>query len=349
MDPTPPTPGRKRGVSPVLIGGAIGIAVGWILLAVVMIVLIGRVNAEKRPGPVPRLTRAAPSVNPDLYIEKPAPPSSGEGFGEDQVPPRPEVPPAPLTETDEGIDREALGASLDQVQQTSGGRMSVSYIGPDQKRGFAYQGDRPAPAGELMKLCLLVSALKRVDQGEWDPDAPLPGTGMALRDALPAMMSGSDPVVANAIIDEVGIEALNGEIHGYMALSQSTQLQRRLLDMSARAQGLENTTTTNDMAQLLFSLTRGELLGGVSTEMALETLASPQPQGKIPRGIPSLAGVAVGNRPAELPDLEADAAVIWYPDHRWSVLVVSVSGHDEPMAARRAVTDATAIIWAATN
>ena len=333
------------------IGAALGVGVGWLVVVAMVAVMIGRVNAAKREAEE-RTAETGSVASAELTWEEPSTPGFDTGPSADAVvPPRPELPtPAapPAAEAKE-IDRVALRNSLEEVERRSGGRLALSYIGPDHKTGFAYNGDQLKPAGELTKLCLMVSALSRVDRGEWSMEAPFGGTGMTLVEGIKGMMEGSDPLVANAIIDQVGIEELNREIHSYMALSTNTSIQRKVLDMAARARGLENTITTNDIAQLLFSLGRGELLGGESTELALEALRGQQYRSKIPRGIPSLAGVVVGNRPAELPDLESDAAIIWYPDRRWSVLVVSIDGHQDPVVARQAATDVVSIVWTAAN
>lgn len=336
--------------APILIGAAIGVAVGWIILVVLLIVVAGRAHADRQahetaPAAPPDATPAQSSR--EASVESQTGPDSASGT----IPPRPYVPalPSAASSPAKEIDRSALRTSLAEVEQRSGGRLALSYIGPDQKTGFAYNGDQSKPAEELITLCLMVSALIRVDRGEWSLDAPFGGTGMTLAEGLREMMAGSDPAVANAIIDQVGIEELNGEIRGYMALSPKTVIQRKVLDMAARAHGLENTTTTNDIAQLLFSLARGDLLGSETTAFALEAMRGQRLRSMIPRGIPSLAGVEIGNRPAELPDLESDAAIIWYPDGRWSVLVVSIDGHQDPLVARQAVTDATAIVWTATH
>lgn len=335
---------------PILIGAAIGIGVGWLVLVVLVVVMVGRAKAPASQA-ADRVVEPPPATHSDLLWEEPPQTSFDTGALTGPSPLRPEVPTpvVPPAAAGKQIDQVALRASLVEVEQRSGGRLSFSYIGPDQRVGFAYNGDVPKPAGELTKLCLMVSALSRVDRGEWSLDAPFGGTGMTLAEGVMAMMAGSDPLVANVIIDRIGIDELNGEIHGYMALSANTKIQRKVLDMAARARGLENTITTNDAAQLLFSLGRGELLAGDTTTLALEALRGQVYRSKIPRGIPSLAGVVVGNRPAELPDLESDAAIIWHPDRRWSIMVVSIDGHRDPVIARQAVTDAVAIVWTAAN
>lgn len=139
------------------------------------------------------------------------------------------------------------------------------------------RANEPFPAASLIKLCVAVEVLRRVDLGQFrleerfetarEPrvggsgvlDYLHPGTRLALRDLCFLMLGVSDNTAANFLIDLVGMGEINETITR-MGLKQ-TKLARRFMDFAARDAGRDNVTSAGELADLLALLHRRALPG----------------------------------------------------------------------------------------
>jgi len=143
-----------------------------------------------------------------------------------------------------------------------------------------------------------------------DPESPLntvaPGSGYTARELLARMITVSDNIATNLLIERLGMAAIN-ELTAALGFP-GTVLRRYMADYAARARGQDNTTTAADMARIMELLARQAIPGW---RAMLRVLRAQQDREKIPDHLP--AGLPIANKPGELPGLRADVALIASP------------------------------------
>lgn len=161
-----------------------------------------------------------------------------------------------------------LTAFLDTEIAAFPGQVSLLMVDFKSRRDlFAYNADAPVPAASLIKVPLLLTAADRAAQGELSLEQNVPVAHILkdtevfepenLREEYPLsellewMTVRSDNTAANAVIDLLGMDAVNDFCRRVGA--QNTVLQRRMLDFEARRAGRDNTTSARDQVQF-FSL-----------------------------------------------------------------------------------------------
>lgn len=181
-----------------------------------------------------------------------------------------------------GAPPEALERELKPLLAGGPAHAGLAYVDLGTCRGWSLD-DAPRPAASLVKTALAVVAYQAAERGELALQervavAPLPeddeaefddlgnapaGKRFAWRKVLDRMITESDNAATNALIDRLGLQALDG-LAARLGW-QHTALQRRMLDTAAREAGRENSTTPREHATLLAALHAGELLGPVFT------------------------------------------------------------------------------------
>jgi beta-lactamase class A len=140
--------------------------------------------------------------------------------------------------------------------------------------------DEPArlfAAASLIKLPLAGAAYQRVATGQWQltdqftltEAAKVGGTGIlreqpagstyTLDQLIAIMLIHSDNTAANMLLDRLGGF---GPVNTFSQAQgmNNTVMRRRLYDLAAQSRGLENTTTTGDIARFFTRLQSGDLL-----------------------------------------------------------------------------------------
>ena len=92
-----------------------------------------------------------------------------------------------------------------------------------------------------------------------DTEPPVHGAGFSHRlharhipyhDVLLMMIANSDNLCSNLVIQRIGIERLNAIFHQELGLNNGTELQRKLMDLEARARGLDNWISAHDCVRM---------------------------------------------------------------------------------------------------
>jgi len=320
-----------------LVGAAAGLVVLLVALGVVLVV--NRANEGADAQVTSPLVQPAPQTLPDTQpaetAELPAP-TGGEPLQ------RPSA--ATTTWQPRSESERSLAAAIESIADRCPGHMAATFVHPQYDLRVSFDGDEGKPAADIVELCILVSALRRVASGELSLDSTIGGGTTPLRYLLAWMITESDNTAANALIDALGLETIDGEMHDALHLSQGTRLQRRMLDFEAQNQGRDNYVTTDDIAQLLVDLKNKGIVPDNLTAFTCQLLREQQRRTKIPQGIPQREGVQVANKTGELPDVENDAAIV-YDGNTWWVLVVAVSDCTAPEQARQAIADVARAAW----
>jgi len=213
------------------------------------------------------------------------------------------------------------------------------------------------PAASLIKIPVLVEALRQEQQGTLSLDETIPirpedrvgGFGVLkempslsaldLKDLLILMTVISDNTAANLCISRVGLAAVNSTCRS-LGLG-GTILQRMMMDMAARERGLDNFTTPADMAALLEMLAGNRILTPASCTLAIEIMKRQQVNDRLPLLLP--AGTPVAHKTGELGGVRHDAGIIYAPAGPW-VAAVLTSGFDTPLGAGLVGGEASALI-----
>jgi beta-lactamase class A len=180
------------------------------------------------------------------------------------------------------------------------------------------------PAASVIKLPVLVEALRQAQSGELRLDERLPiraenkvgGFGilkdleslveLTLIDLLTLMIVISDNTAANLCIERVGMAAVNVSM---AALGlRGTILQRKMMDMEARQRGLDNFTTPADVALLLEMLASKQILTPEGCDLAISIMRRQQVRDRLPLYLPQEMPIA--HKTGELPEIRHDAGVM---------------------------------------
>ncbi|MFN8512787.1 MAG: serine hydrolase [Chloroflexia bacterium] len=193
-----------------------------------------------------------------------------------------------------------------------------------------YAADDPdmvLPAGSLIKLPIAAAAYEQVALGHWQPnetfklteanrtggtgiirDRPL-GTTFTLDQLIETMLLHSDNTAANMLIDRLGGFGPVNDYAARLGMGHTT-LRRKLFDQAAQARGLENTTTTNDIAHFLLKLGAGQVVNAAVSERLMGNLVERAQQDRewMLRDLPG--GVNAAHLTGTLTGLRADAGII---------------------------------------
>lgn len=193
-----------------------------------------------------------------------------------------------------------------------------------------YAADDPdmvLPAGSLIKLPIAAAAYEQVALGHWQPnetfkltaanrtggtgvirDRPL-GTTFTLDQLIEIMLLHSDNTAANMLIDRLGGFGPVNDYAARLGMGHTT-LRRKLFDQAAQVRGLENTTTTNDIAHFLLKLGAGQVVNAAVSERLMGNLVERAQQDRewMLRDLPG--GVNAAHLTGTLTGLRADAGII---------------------------------------
>lgn len=237
--------------------------------------------------------------------------------------------------------RQSLQRDLKDIVRHAPGRLSIQVVGPAGVVA-GWDADREVPAASLVKLLVLVAALREVETGRLSLDqtlgvpeervggagalALLPSvTELSVVELLRLMVTLSDNDAANLLLRLLGPERVTA--CGVELGLQHTAVRRELMDSQAALDGRDNTTTAADQAGLLAVLRSGQALGESSTRLALALLAEQQHAYGVTALLPD--GVVRGSKPGDLPGIRHDVALVEDAGSWVTVAVTATGMYDE--------------------
>ncbi|HJV22773.1 MAG TPA: serine hydrolase [Holophagaceae bacterium] len=138
------------------------------------------------------------------------------------------------------------------------------------------------------------------------------------RDLATCMVAVSDNAATNLLIDRVGLPQVNAFLERQGL--KETRLRRRMMDLSAAQAGRENVATPRELAQLLATLHRGQVLDAAHTADFFKVLATPK-DGYLPRLLPEELRVA--GKPGSLDGVRCDAGLVFLKDRPFIVVAMT--------------------------
>jgi len=237
---------------------------------------------------------------------------------------------------------------------------------------ISLDADRQMDTMSVIKIPLLVEVLAQVKEGRMDlagrytlaAEDRLPGTGvlrgmdpgavLTVKDLVTLMIVVSDNTATDVVFRMVGgVEAVNRRMDSLgLAKTRATGPARRWFDALAAAPSAEvfhreartpfGLSTPREIATLLESMERGELVDRPSSELMLQILRGQLYRTRIPRFV---SGYAIPHKTGDfLPFIGNDVGVLEMPGRRVVVSVFTADHHGEGSALEEAIGRMTQLV-----
>jgi len=172
---------------------------------------------------------------------------------------------------------------------------------------IAFNKDKPLPSASLVKMPIMLSffcadqegRLKLTDTVKCPLSEKMSNREsgdvsgepiFTIEELFYPMITYSDNSVTNVLIDLLGYDTINSYFKK-MGL-KNTNLSRKMLDFKERRAGVENYTTAEDMAYLLYRLYYKSFLSQEASQKCLNLLAQQKINDRIPKKLPKGTCVA---------------------------------------------------------
>jgi beta-lactamase class A len=187
--------------------------------------------------------------------------------------------------------------------------------------------DRQFIAGSLYKLGVAAEAYARIEAGslaeeslvlvsEQDVDPEYggsmydAGTYLSVRQAVHAMITQSDNGAALALVDRLGLNAVN--------------LRFALLGMPNTRLAYDAVTTPRDVLSYFTQLAAGEVVSLEASDSLVGLLAAQEINDRIPAGLPAGEGWWVAHKTANVDDMLGDAGIVYTQnDDAYALIVIN--------------------------
>lgn len=237
-----------------------------------------------------------------------------------------------VCETAPAAAQSELKERLDPLIAAHRGDVSVYVKNLANGETYAHRADEPMPTASLIKLPVLVEALRQAKEGRIDLDArvtlrnedKVPGSGvltehfgdgavLSLRDCLRLMIVFSDNTATNLVVDAIGLPATRDEMRrlGLSVTALHSKVYRRDTSIDpdgSRKYGL-GVTTAVETGKLLEMLEKRMLLDDAHCQLALDFLKSCQDRTKLARFLPR--NIPIAHKSGYVDDIRTDAGVIY--------------------------------------
>jgi beta-lactamase class A len=171
------------------------------------------------------------------------------------------------------------------------------------------------------------------------------GQRVTVRELLERMIVRSSNLATNALVALVGADRANATAHALGA--SRIRVLRGVEDDKAYAAGMNNTTTSGDLAVLLQRIERNDALGPASARLMKEILLRQEFNDEIPAGLPP--GTPVAHKTGSITATLHDAAIVYPPGRAPYVLVVLTRKISDEAVARTLIADISRLVWTYTT
>ena len=266
----------------------------------------------------------------------------------------------------------ALAAQIrERIARTPGAEVAVSYRDLATGDSLDIGADVDFHAASTMKIPVMLEVLRDVEAGRLGLDQPillvnrfhsivdgspysldagddsdslvytLIGQRVPVRELLERMIVRSSNLATNELIELVGAGNANATAHALGATH--IRVLRGVEDIKAFDAGLNNTTTSADLAVLLERIERREALSAASAQLMKEILLRQEFNEGIPAGLPP--GTPVAHKTGSITATLHDAAIVYPPGRRPYVLVVLTRKIPDEAVARALIVDISRLTW----
>lgn len=167
------------------------------------------------------------------------------------------------------------------------------------------------------------------------------GKRVTVRELMERMIVRSSNLATNALIALVGADRANASAQALGATR--IRVRRGVEDGKAYAAGMNNTTTSADLAVLLQRIERNEALSADAARVMREILLRQEFNDEIPAGVPR--GTPVAHKTGSITATLHDAAIVYPAGRAPYVLVVLTREIPSQATARALIADISRLVW----
>ena len=266
----------------------------------------------------------------------------------------------------------ALAAAIrERIARVPGAEVAVSFRDLANGDSLDLDADVEFHAASTMKIPVMLEVLRSVEAGRLgldqgillvnrfhsivdgspysldaseDSDSlvyTLVGQRVPVRELMERMIVRSSNLATNALVALVGADRANATAHALGA--SHIRVLRGVEDLKAYDAGLNNTTTSADLAVLLEKIEQREALGAASAQLMKEILLRQELNDEIPAGLPR--GTPVAHKTGSITATLHDAAIVYPPNRKPYVLVVLTRNIPRQETARQLIADVSRLTW----
>lgn len=278
---------------------------------------------------------------------------------------------APSLEAQRPSLAELRSGVAERIRAVAGAEVAVSYRDLETGDSLDLGADVDFHAASTMKIPVMLEVLRAVDAGRLGLDQEIllvnrfrsiadgsafeldagddsdslmyarVGQRVPVRELLERMIVRSSNLATNALIALVGADRANASAHALGA--SHIRVLRGVEDGKAYAAGMNNTTTSADLAVLLVRIERHDALRPQSAQLMKETLLRQEFNDAIPAGLPK--GTPVAHKTGSITATLHDAAIVYPPSRAPFVLVVLTRKIPGEATARALIADVSRLVW----
>jgi beta-lactamase class A len=221
------------------------------------------------------------------------------------------------------------GATIASLIQESPGDWGVAVRDLRTRETLIANADRRFVAGSLYKLGVAAEAYARIDAGslaeeslvlvseqDVDPDYGgsryAAGEYLSVRQAVYAMITQSDNGAALALVDRLGLNAVN--------------LRFASIGMPDTRLVYDAVTTPRDVLSYFSMLADGDVVSPDASNSLVDLLAAQEINDRIPAGLPAGEGWSVAHKTANIDDMIGDAGIVYTRDNDAYALIILNQG-----------------------
>ncbi|MEM1271821.1 MAG: serine hydrolase, partial [Bacteroidota bacterium] len=237
---------------------------------------------------------------------------------------------------------DALDATLTEAASAYPGLTFSVSVRDSLGLSYDFQGDRVYHAASTMKVPVMIELFKQAEAGTFALDDSILveneffsivdssrysmsisedadeaeaiygrlGEPMPIRELNEQMITVSSNLATNILIGLVGAENAQQTVRDLGA--ETMLVLRGVEDIKAFRQGLSNTATSSDLAEVLAALMRHDIVSAAADEEMIQVMARQQYNSMIPRGVPD--GSTVAHKTGWITGIRHDAGIVYPPD-----------------------------------
>jgi beta-lactamase class A len=239
-------------------------------------------------------------------------------------------PPLPQYQAIALVSDPALEAVVRNTLGTDVSHFAVVVKRLDNGKGVVIDGGRVFYAASLFKVWVMLEAYHQRQAGllsfdeqyivsdyyaslSLNPDELAPCAQVTAQEALQEMMSVSDNIAANIMLERVGYANVNA------------MLRNQGLAVSGVASNGDVSTTASGMEQLLEAIARQEAVSAEASAEMLSLLASEVIDNRLPALLPP--GTSVAHKTGSWDNATHDAGIVYSPKATYVIVVLSDLGY----------------------